>query len=142
MIEPVDLAWARHGDPVQDDAGHPVGVTFGVGQDQRRCPRSAVEQPSIDSQLLTERLHVIEQAFGGVVCHVGCGIGCAGHDLTAPALIERHDSEHVEIEHLVRTARSTAYRATVNDQNPPATRIAASLPRHPVTVTNIEQPRS
>jgi hypothetical protein len=90
--------------------------------------------------MLTQRFHIGKQVFGGVECHVGGGIGRAGHAVTTSALVQQHNPEHIGIKPLMSSTRLTASRATVDDQNGAAMWIASSLPSHPVAVTDIEQP--
>ena len=138
VIEPVDLTGTRHRHPDQDDSTHPLRMTFGPGQDQGGGPRPAVEQPPFHTQVLTERFHVRQKVFGGVVRHVGGGVSSTGHTVAAPALVERHDPKDVVVKRLVSVTRSPAAWPAMHDQNRSPCWVASDLPIDPVAVTDIE----
>ena len=63
----MDVLLAAQEDAAQHHAHYPVRVRTGVGQCQRRAPRTTKQHPLVDPKVLTQRFHVGHQIGGGVV---------------------------------------------------------------------------
>ena len=65
--EPVDFAGPAQKNSSQHKAQAMLGVGFAVGQCERRSPRPTKYQPSFDSELGAQLLHIGDQMGRGVV---------------------------------------------------------------------------
>ena len=139
-VQPVDLGPPARGHARDDDLRHALRMPLGVGQDQRRSPGAAEQEPALDPEVLTESLHVCEQVLGGVRAHVGVRIACVRSAAPGAALVEEHDAIAVLVERPAGASFQTGAGPAVNDRRGLAVGIAAGLPIDVVAVAHVEHP--
>ncbi len=138
-VEPVDLLSPGHGDRGQHDLADPLGIALRVGEDQRRAPGTAVEQPAVDAEVFAQPFHVGDQMMGRVVRQVGRGVGGVREALAAATLIEQDDPVGRRVEHFARAALSAAARPAVHHQCWFTVRVTAGFPVDPLAVPDVQQ---
>lgn len=112
-----------------------------LGENQGRSPRTTVQQPPVDAEILAEQFHIGKEVLGGVVGHIDRRIRRVRQALPAPSLIEQHDPEGVWIEAPSRAAPTSTAGPDVYHQHRPAFGTSAGFPVDLIAVTDVEQAR-
>jgi hypothetical protein len=115
-------------------------VPLGVGEDERRAPRAALQQPPLDSEVLAQELHVPEQVLGRVHAHVGGRIARVGRAPSAAALVEDDDAVAVGVEPTAVAPHQPRPRPAVHDRGRLPVGVATGLPVDVVPVADVQQP--
>ena len=123
MEEPFDLLLRAEKDAAQDEAAGAFRMADAVGQRERAAPRAAEKQPPRDAEMNAQLLHVADQMAGRVVVQVA-----ERHRSPAPALVEYDDPIELRIEEAAMDRRRACARATMQEDDRNAVRIAALLP--------------
>lgn len=61
-------------------------MALSVGEDQGASPRTTVEHPLVDAEMLTQHFHIGQQMISRVARHVDIGVGGVRSALAATAL--------------------------------------------------------
>src|SRR5699024_1067428 len=117
----------------KDAARNPLGASLRVGQRQRRSPRTAEEQPSVDSQVFAQPFDVIAELPGGARLHGAMRARSAAASLTA-----QDDPVAVPVDAVTRHRGAPCAGPAVEEQSGCALRVPGGLPANTVAVTDIE----
>ena len=139
-VEPVDVRAPGHRDAEEDDLRHALGVPLGVGEDQRRPPRAAVEEPPLDAEVLAQPLHVGDEVVGRVRRHVDRGVARVREAAAAATLVEQDDAVSLRVEVAAASRAAAGAGPTVHDEGRLPGRVATRLPVDEVVVAHVEQP--
>ena len=121
-------------------SGHALRIPLRVGEDQRRAPRAAVEEPPLDAEVLAQPLHVGDQVVGRVGGHVDGGVARVREAAAAATLVEQDDPVSLGVEVAAASGAAARAGAAVHDERRLAGRVAARLPVDEVAVADVEQP--
>lgn len=137
-VEPVELRPPAHRHAHEDDLGDAFGMLLGVGEDQRRAPRPAHEQPFLDPEVLAQPLHVVDQVLRGVDRHVGGRVRGVRRGGAAAALVEAEPPVAVRIETAPPGVALAGTGPAVHDQGRLAGGVAELFPVDRVAVADLE----
>jgi hypothetical protein len=125
LVVPLNLAAPEQEDAAQHHVGYAFGMLLGVGQGERAAPRSAEQLPSIDTKVLADALHVVDQVPSGVIAKLG--VWCAS---AAAPLVEEDDAVHGRVPEAAMHGVRTAARPSMHENRRLSLRIAALLVVH------------
>src|SRR5262245_29195280 len=106
---------------------------FGVRQGERASPRSSEDEPALDTKVLAQPLHVVDQIPGRVFAQLRVGTA-----FPTAALIEQNDAVMVGIEKTPVFGQSPAPRSAVNEHRGTPLRVAAFFEVNLVKLRNAQ----
>ena len=137
MIHSTSLV-RRGPDAGEDDLAHLSWTLLGIGERQRRAPRAAPHEPTIDTDVVAQPFDVGDEVGSGVRRQVRGRLRSMRRAAATLALIELHDEVTLGIEQSPGVGRHAAAGTTVQDQRRLARRVARRLPVDLMAVTDIE----
>ena len=133
---PLDLLRCAEEDRAQHEPQHAVGVCLRVGERERRAPRAADEEPTLDAEMLADALEVGDEMRRRVGLEREVRMAAA-----ASALIEQHRPEAIGIEQRAVEMLRAAARSPVQEQRRDAVGAADLLDVDPMAIADVEHAR-
>ena len=108
-----------------------------VGESQRAAPGFTEHQPTIDPQVLSQQLEIVDQMPRGVGAEVNASGARMRKTPTGATLVEQHNAVLCRIKQAAMVGLRLSTRSTVQEHRGLAFGVARGLPINALTVADI-----